>query len=342
MSKHVKMCLYGEPGTGKSVFASKAPNPFFICTDGNYEWLEDFGAKPDAHINVSSWSEAKKLIDKAEVFDNYETIVVDLTEDLFKWTESEYCVRNKFEHVSDAGYAKGYDTTRNEFFITISKLLALDKNVILIMHGISTVEKDRRGVEHTKYRPTSRIPDKVLDMIEGRVRYFLRCYVKDEEHDDGTVTKRRYLSIVPKPNEFGITRGIDENTIPQDIPLEWDEFAKIVGVTSEKKTEVKTKEVNTDVVEQKTRRGRKSKEVVEESKEVKLESKEVKSESKEDLTPTREEKTSEKTDADVIVDTINGKEVETKKTVEVPELKPVVSNEDKLAAIKAKLAAMKG
>ena len=38
-TKRVKMVLYGEPGVGKSVFAAKAPKPFFICTDGNYAWL---------------------------------------------------------------------------------------------------------------------------------------------------------------------------------------------------------------------------------------------------------------------------------------------------------------
>ena len=56
--KRIKMVLYGEPGVGKSVFASKAPKPFFITTDGNYEWLEDFGAKEEDHVQVSSWAEA--------------------------------------------------------------------------------------------------------------------------------------------------------------------------------------------------------------------------------------------------------------------------------------------
>ena len=39
--KRIKMLLYGEPGVGKSVFALKAPKPFFVCTDGNYEWLDE-------------------------------------------------------------------------------------------------------------------------------------------------------------------------------------------------------------------------------------------------------------------------------------------------------------
>ena len=301
--KRIKMVLYGEPGVGKSVFACKAPKPFFICSDGNYAWLEDFGADPDAYVEVSSWDEAKKAF--AKDYSEYETIVVDLTEDLFKWCEREYCVRNKIEHLSDLGYGKGYDATRNEFFIEMCKLISLDKNIIFLMHGLSITVKDRRGVEHTKYIPSNRLPDKVIDMIEGRVRYFLRCYVKDIETEDGKVEKKRFLSLVPKPNEFGIIRGVNENEIPQDIPLDFNEFAKVIGLdTKVEKTTVKKK------VEKK----------VEEPKEP-----EIKEEPKE---------------SDVV------KEPEVKeepKTVEEPikteePAKATLSNEDKLAAIRAKLA----
>ena len=229
--KHIKMVLYGEPGVGKSVFASKAPKPFFITTDGNYEFLEEFGAKAEDHIQVNSWNEFKKVISKLDLT-NYETVVIDLTEDLFKWCEYEFCRVNGYEHVSDPGFAKGYDITRNDFFINISKLLNLeDKNVILIMHGVTSSTKDRRGIEHTKYMPTNRIPDKVMDMIEGRVRYFLRCYTKADEIN-GKLVKKRYLSLVPKENEYGILRGIDENSVPSDIALDFNEFAKIIGLES--------------------------------------------------------------------------------------------------------------
>lgn len=243
--KRIKMLLYGEPGVGKSVFACKAPKPFFICTDGNYEWLDEFGVDPNAHINVTSWSQMKDALDSN--FDGYETVVVDLLEDGFRWCEQEYCIRNKIEHVSDVGYGKAYDATRNEFFIAISKLLASDKHVILICHGITFTTKDRRGVEHTRYAPSSRIPDKLLDMIEGRVRYCLRCYTAAEEEPDGKITKKRFLSLVPKENEFGIIRGVDENTIPHDIPLDFDEFARAIKLnldipepTGVKKTGVTT------------------------------------------------------------------------------------------------------
>ena len=254
--RHIKMVLYGEPGVGKSVFASKAPKPFFITTDGNYEFLEDIGAKPEDHIQVNSWVEAKKAFSRD--YSNYETIVVDLTEDLFKWCEYEYCRTNGYEHVSDPGFAKGYDITRNDFFINICKLLSLEKNIILIMHGITFTTKDRRGVEHSNYGPSNRIPDKVLDMIEGRVRYFLRAYLKAEESPNGKLIKKRYLSLVPKENEYGILRGIDENSVPSDIPLDFNAFAKTIGLqtsninvakSEEKKEEKQIKEIKPEVIE---------------------------------------------------------------------------------------------
>ena len=241
MKKHFQMVMYGEPGVGKSVFGIHTPNPFFITTDGNYEWLDKWGAKDEDHQRVSTWAEFKALLAKG--FGNqYETIVVDLVEDLFKWCEQEFCAKNKLDHVSDAGYGKGYDITRNDFVNNLFKLFNLDKNVLLISHGTIVIEKDRRGVEHTKYNPSNRIPDKVWDQIEGRVRYFVRVYKKAEEID-GKLVMKRYISLVPKENEFGIIRGIDDdmNVTPHDIPLDYDTFAEVVGLNdSGKKADTKS------------------------------------------------------------------------------------------------------
>lgn len=324
--KRIKMLLYGEPGTGKSVWASKAPKPFFITTDGNYEWLEDFGADPNAHKQVASWDEAKKIFDSD--FDGYETIVVDLLEDMFKWCEAEFCKRCKIEHVSDIGYGKGYDISRNEFFVELCKLLAKDKHIIFLCHGITFTVKDRRGVEHTKYAPSNRIPDKVMDMIEGRMRYCLRCYMKAEEQSDGTVLKKRYLSLIPKENEFGIARGLDESRVPHDIPLEFSEFAHYIGID--------TNAVSAPVekpIEKKVERKKKVELVQEAPVEVPAEANDAQAE-----TPPWDEP-------------VQPKVVEEKKVVEEPALiektvqptepAQTVSNADKIAAIKAKLAAMK-
>lgn len=315
MAKKVKMVLYGAPGVGKSTFAAKAPNPLFICSDGNFEWLD----LPEQNgIEVSSWKEARDLFANKELLDKYDTIVLDLTEDLFKWCEAEFVQKNKIEHIGDLGFGKGYQITRDGFFIEISKLIATDKNIIMIMHETTIVEKDRRGVEHTKHLPSSRMPDKLYDMIEGRVRYFLRCYTKEEEVDEGHFIKKRFLSLVPKPNEFGIARGLDESTTINDIPLDWDEFIKAIGLDKEGLPEKKEKPA-TDIKAETKKKKEESKieEVKEEPKEPKVEKVEEPKAEKVEEAPLKVEEKEEKS---------------TKKEL---------TNEEKIAEIKAKLAALK-
>lgn len=333
--KKIKMVVYGEPGTGKSVFACKAPKPFFICTDPNYEWLEDWGAKEEDHVQVFSWEQAKKEF--AKEYKEYDTIVVDLTEDLFKWCEYEWCQKNNLQHVGDLGYGKGYDVTRNEFFIEISKLLNVDKNVILIMHGLTQIVKDRRGVEYTKYIPTNRLPDKVIDMIEGRVRYFIRAFAVTEEDENGNLVTNRYLSLSPDgTTEFGITRGLSGD-IPRYIPLEWDTFYALVTKNSSngmlaKKTEPKKEETK---VEKQTEEPKKTV-----KKTVKKEVSEL-----EKLAGTDEEETVEETvEEEKVEEPIKEepKKEEPKKEEPVQKPQQPVNNEDKIAAIKARLAALKG
>lgn len=239
--KKVKMMLFSEPGVGKSVFAYLLGNElqklegtkkgaFFITTDGNYEWLEDFGAKDEDHIQVNSYAEMQKAFQQP--YDDYGTIVVDLIEDGFKWCEQEFVRSQGVTHVSDLPYGKGYDIPRGTFYVDLSKFLGKSKHIILLSHETSKTFKDRRGIEHTTYSPSSKLPAVTLDSIEGRLRYVLRCYMKNEDIDGDngsqiTISKR-YLSLVPKEDEFGIIRGVMTNLIPQDIPLDAKTFCNII------------------------------------------------------------------------------------------------------------------
>lgn len=334
--KRIKMFLYAEPGVGKSVFASQFPKPFFITTDGNYEWLEDFGAKPEAHYAVESYEDYLNFMSKNNL-DEYETIVIDLVEDLFKWSEIEFVRSKKLEHISDLGYGKGYDITRNEFFIEMCKLINKDKNIVFISHEYTYSKKDRRGVEHMFHGPSNRLPDKVVDMIEGRVRYFLRAF-KRVVDEDGELKTERVLSLVPKENEFGIIRGVDVDKFPQEIPLDATTFLKTIdydstNVETSNTALSKTNEIRTKIAE-----------------------KDINTEIKPDV---KNEATVDETSAKLNIDiaTIKAKAIAAKaqqlaqvdvkneatkveETLVAKETK-VESKDDKIAAIKAKLAAAK-
>ena len=233
MKRKIKMFLYADPGVGKSTFASKAPNPLFLCTDGNFEWLD----LPDKnHIQLTSYAQFKTIV--ADIcngkYNEFETIVVDLVEDLYTWAIREFCASKKIEHIGDyKSYGAGYDIVRKDLFMELTKLINTDTNFIGLSHGVLKVEKDRKGTEHHKYYPHDSMSiDKLWNPLEGRVRYFLRAYMKPEEVD-GKVKKVRYLSINPKENEYGIARGLDEDNLPDDIKLDWDLFIKTIELHSE-------------------------------------------------------------------------------------------------------------
>lgn len=337
--KRIKMILYAEPGVGKSVFASKFPKPFFICSDDNYEWLLDFGAKEEAHVKVTSWTDAKKAF--KDEYNEYETIVVDLTEDLFMWCELEWCKKNGVEHPSDLGWGKGYSGPRNEFFVEISRLLAKDKNIVLLMHGEVITLKNKRGVEYNTYRPTSRIPDKLLDQLEGRVRYCLRAYI-DSKEVDGKLVKTRYLSLVPKEDEYGIIRGVNENEIPQTIPLDFNIFwntvigsEKPIELSKEVKEEIEKEAEEVGEVKEKPTRTRRKK-VSDEVGDDGL-TDEQRNEFKKQMEKTNSE--IEKIREELKSETIGEKEINGEDVIQetvVQEEKPL-SKEEKLAALKAKL-----
>lgn len=327
--KKLKMVIMAEPGVGKSTFALGAPKPFFVTTDGNYEWLEDFGAKEEDHIRVNNWSEFKKIATMD--LSKYDTIVFDLIEDAFKMCEAAFCKAEGIRYVGEKDYGQGYSITREDFFLEVCKLINLDKHIIFITHSYTTYEANKAGKQEVKYYPSDRIPNSVWDRIEGRVRYFLRAYIKDEVNDDGSISKVRYLGTVPTAaDRFCIARGIDETVIPQEIALDFNTFAETIRLfTVAAKQEEKKVEPKQAAPEAKS-------EVKPEPKiEPKPEPKpEVKAEEavKDDKLPES---------LDTLKEEVKAPVEEAKPAAPVAEQKSAESNADKLARIRARLNANK-
>lgn len=228
MKQHYSLCVYGEPAVGKSVFALSWPKPFFICTDGNYEYLEDFGAKEEDHVQVHSWVEFKKVLKETD-FSKYDTIVVDLLEDLYMWADQEYCQKNRIEDLGDIGYGKAYKIVRQDYVLTVSSLMNMGKNFIGLTHATEEQKKTNRGVDYIEYSPSSLIPDKCWTLINGKLRFFFRAHI-EEKQDGDKIIRKRLLSVSPKPHEFQINRGMNVDSLPDDIDLTYEAFASLFSV----------------------------------------------------------------------------------------------------------------
>jgi predicted kinase len=234
MGKHLKLGLFGAPGSGKSTLASQFPNRFFICTDGNYEWLPN--AKEEDHVQISSWKEFKDIVLKKD-FSKYDCIVVDLLEDLYDWCVLETCKSAGVTHVSELGdYGKGYDIVYTNFNAEMSKFLAKDISIILITHESVYQRKDEFGITYDYFEYSNHLKERVMTPIEGKLRAMLHVY-KTTVIDP--TTKRRknehLISFIPSANEYGINRGTyDENT-PQTIPCGMKTLLTLIGYYDDNK-----------------------------------------------------------------------------------------------------------
>lgn len=241
MAKKIKMVLYGEPGTGKSVFAGNSSKAFFITSDGNYEWLE--GLVPDFdeknHVQLSSFAEFEKLVPQlsTDAYKDYYTYVLDIIDNFYTWADFELCKKNRVNHVSELGdYGKGYDLLRKPFIAAILKFIAIDKNIIILSHESTYEEKTKKGTTITRYTPNSSIPlSKVWEKIAGQCQFVIRCYKDYETDENGRTVIKRLLDIKNTPEEWGTYRLLDPDT-PDTIPLDWNVFADIVGLSNKKST----------------------------------------------------------------------------------------------------------
>lgn len=148
MPKATKAVLYGPEGIGKTTFASKAPLPLFLDTEGS-----------TTRLNVRrlpaprSWT---MLLEQVQwVLHNpgcCKTLVLDTADWAQKLCTEAVCARLKIGGIEDLGYGKGYSYVYEEFGRLLNLLdQVVEKGINVIITAHASMRKFEQPDEMGSY-----------------------------------------------------------------------------------------------------------------------------------------------------------------------------------------------
>lgn len=247
VKKH-KLWIYGAPFSGKTTLADKFPSPFMLNTDGNFKYVtapaelitdkvETNGRLVDTTL---AWEIFKAYVDElAKKENSFQTIVVDLVEDMYEHCRQYIYKEMGITHESDDSF-KAWDKVRTEFLTVMKRLMNLDyENIILIsQEDISRDITKRTGDKVTAIKPN--LNDKVALKLAGMVDVVIRAIAHDDDY-----------KLTFKSDEVIFGGGRIKLNV-KEIPNDYETLMKVLGsesgsnITPEVKKEPRKNEVTSE------------------------------------------------------------------------------------------------
>lgn len=173
-----KVWVYGIPFSGKSYFADTFPNAYVINTDGNFQFYDT--VQGEVVANYQEFVNALSNFDP----DIHDTLVIDLVDHVYDMARENFLNNHGIEHETDfqgdGAFGKGWTLMREGFWYMISKIRAIDANVVLISHDAEKEVKGRLGTTRTMYGPAT-VPDNIVSKMTGIMHFVGRVYREDDD-----------------------------------------------------------------------------------------------------------------------------------------------------------------
>jgi hypothetical protein len=217
--------MHGLPGLGKSTFASKAPNPIFLCSE-----------KGTSHLNVTrleldSFDQFMQAINELQgLKHDFKTVVIDTVDHIEPLIFKEICKEEGKESIEQIGYGKGYAYALEYWRKLVDGLEALREkgmNIILLAHTEIKAHNDPQlSSAYDRYQV--KLHSKAASLIIDRVDCVLFANYKTYITQDGASKVKalgdgsRIVYTELRPSFIAKNRF----NLPYEIPLEWEDFAK--------------------------------------------------------------------------------------------------------------------
>lgn len=194
--------IYADSYVGKSTFVDKFDNVLFINTDGNTDNTEspfilirDEKSMTGRVLKTKyGWDTFLEVIDGLETQENtFETVAIDLVEDLRELCRTYIFKKYDWEHESDGSFGKGWQMVTTEFNNAIKRLKSLGYRIVFISKEKREEIKLKNNTTRTTFEPN--IDGKTANILSGTVDLTVRAFVNDEG--------ARKLQLKKVSNEFG-------------------------------------------------------------------------------------------------------------------------------------------
>tara|TARA_R100001086_G_scaffold165744_1_gene89753 strand:- start:724 stop:1437 length:714 start_codon:yes stop_codon:yes gene_type:complete len=216
--------VIGEPGIGKSTFASQFPNALFAATEPGLNFLEVYQAP------ITSWGKFKTLCKELSGSPKHiETLIIDTIDILYlHCTNHHNSLANDgegVEHASDNGkYGRGFGIINSDFRRVLSLLPLLRTNngnpmgLVFVTHA-KEIEVDTRTGKINQWRST--LSGKAAETVTGMSDIILFLTVHNNERIILTDKSERY------------TAKDRTGRLPAKLPLNYAAFAAALGGENE-------------------------------------------------------------------------------------------------------------
>lgn len=159
-----KIIVYADSGMGKTTLCTMAPKPVFIGLDDGGRKIKHphTGENLDAVPGVETFDDVRAVLQQPELFDAYETIVVDTATILEEWA-IPYVLENipndkglKMSNIIKYGYNKGYRHLYDTMKLILGDcdtLVRGGKNIILIAQSAPNKVPNTAGEDYLREGP---------------------------------------------------------------------------------------------------------------------------------------------------------------------------------------------
>jgi len=205
--------IYGAPKIGKTTWCAGAPSPLFLATEPGCNFL------PVHMLTVSTWAEFLAACGEIAGGEHeFQTVVVDTVDNLYKACSAHVCGGLGIAHESDLPYGKGWAAVSAELMRALTKLSLLPYSLLLVSHAKEREIKPRYGDTYTQFTPT--LPASIREQIIGLVDFIFYC--DEHRHEqDGVAKSARVLRTKPTQQyEAGDRTG----RLPEIMKLDFAAF----------------------------------------------------------------------------------------------------------------------